>query len=190
MKRKSEKLTEERAEKILRKHAPNNQVFQIILQHGKAVQRAALSIARAVKKRGHKVDLELVKTGAILHDIGRFTCPPGSEDSIKHGIVGGKTLRKEKLLKHAKIAENHLGAGISREEIVKGKLPLPKKDFLPKTVEEKIIAYVDNIVVGDRLGTVSEVVERFERELPYSAKQRLIRLHNEIEKLRGGTEKL
>ncbi len=184
------KITEKQAENLLKKHAPDSRVFQIILQHGKAVQKAALSIARAIKKRGHKVDLELVKTSSLLHDIGRFSCPPGTKDSVRHGIVGGKILRKEGLIRHAKIVENHLGAGISKQEIIKLKLPLPKKDFLPKTIEEKIIAYVDNIIVGDKPGTVSEIVERFKKELPATALKRLVKLHNEIEKLRGGLEKL
>lgn len=184
------KLTETQAKNILKKYAPDSKLFQVVLQHGKAVQRVALSIAKAVKKRGHKVDLDLIKTASLLHDIGRFSCPPKTESSIKHGIAGAKILRKEGLPKHAKIAETHLGAGITKEEIIKQKLSLPKKDCLPKTIEEKIIAYADNLVFGDRLGTISEVVERFRKEFPYSARQRLIKLHNEIEKLRGGLQKL
>jgi uncharacterized protein len=184
------KISEEQAKTLLEKYAPSSKICHVVFQHGKAVQKAALSIAQAIKKRGHKIDLDLIKTASILHDIGRFTCPPKTKLSIKHGIAGGKILRKEKLPKHAKIAETHLGAGITKQEIIKQKLPLPKKDFLPKTIEEKVIAYVDNIIFGDRLAQVSEVVERFKKELPYSALQRLIKLHNEIEKLRGGLQKL
>ncbi len=184
------KLTEEQAETLLKKYAPDSETFRIIFQHGKAVQRASFPIAKAIKKRGHKVDLDLIRTASLLHDIGRFTCPPKTKLSLKHGIAGAKILRKEGLPKHAKIAENHIGAGITKDEIIKQKLPLPKKDFLPKTIEEKIIAYVDNIIFGDTLGTISEVVKRFKKELPHSALQRLIKLHNEIEKLRGGLQKL
>ncbi|MBR9683788.1 HDIG domain-containing protein [Candidatus Woesearchaeota archaeon] len=185
------KITEEQAIAILKKHAPNGRVFQIVLQHGKAVQLAALSIAQAIKKRRHKVNLDLITTASILHDIGRFTCPPNTKSSLKHGIAGAKILRKEKLPKHARIAETHLGAGITKIEIIKQKLPLPKKDFLPKTIEQKVIAYADNLILGDRPGTVSQIVERFEKEnLPLSAKKRLIKLHNEIEKLRGGLQTL
>lgn len=190
MKKKSRKLTEEQAEELLKKYASDSRTFQLVLQHSKAVQRAALSVAGDVQKQGRKVNLSLIKTGCLLHDIGRFACPPDTKLSIKHGIVGAEILRKEKLPQHAKIAETHIGSGITKKEIVQQKLPLPKKDFLPKTIEEKIIAYVDKIVFGDRLGTISEVVERFKKELPYSALQRLFKLHNEIEKLRGGLQKL
>jgi len=189
--KKTGELTEQQAEALLKKHAPNSKTFQIIFQHGKAVQRAALSIAKAIKKQGHKINLNLIKTASILHDIGRFKYPLTAEGQIKHGAAGGEILRKEGLPKHAGIAETHIGAGISKQEIIKQKLSLPKKDFLPKTTEEKIIAYVDNITFQDRLGTISEVVKRFKKEhLPYSTLQRLIKLHNEIEKLRGGLQKL
>lgn len=185
------KLTEKQAVALLKKYAPDSRTFQLVLQHSKAVQNVALNIVAGLKKQGHKVDLELIKTAAILHDLGRFKYPPGKKDEIKHGIAGGKILRKEGLPKLARIAETHLGAGISKAEIIKLKLPLPKKDFLPQTIEEKLIAYVDNIVFGDKVGTILEVAERFEKEnLPYSARQRLIKLHNEIERLRGGKEKL
>ena len=185
------KLTEEQAIALLKKYSSNNSVFQKVLQHSKAVQLAALSIASAIKKRRHKIDLDLIKTASLLHDIGRFTCPQRTKFSLQHGIEGAKILRKEKLPRHARIAETHLGAGITKIEIIKQKLPLPKKDFLPKTIEQKVIAYADNLIFKDRLGTVSEIVERFEREkLPLSAKTRLIKLHNEIEKLRGGLQTL
>ena len=187
MKKKSEKITEKQAEELLKKYAPDLKTYQKILQHSQAVKRVALTFAQAIQKQGHKVDLNLIKTGSLLHDLGRFTCPPKTKDSLKHGFLGGKILRKEGLPQHARIAETHLGAGISKEEIIQQKLPLPKRNFLPRTIEEKIIAYVDNLVFGDRLGTVQEVVERFKKEIP-SALPRLIKLHNEIEKLRGGLQ--
>ena len=182
-------IAEKEAEALLEKYAPNKKQLQIVLQHSRAVEQAAMVIAEAIKKNKHKVNLELVRTGALLHDIGRFFAPPHSEDSIKHGLLGAKILRKEGLPKHARIAETHTGAGITREEIIQQKLPLPKKDLLPKTIEEKIITYADKLIFGSRMGEVSEVVARFKKEnLPYSALQRLIALHNEIEKLRGGRE--
>lgn len=191
MKKRSGKLTEEQAEKILKKYSPDVKTFRNILRHGKAVKKAALSIAKAIKKRGHKVDLELIKTGSLLHDIGYFVVKWDSKDFLRHGVEGAKILRKEGLLKHAKIAERHIGAGLTKDEITKQKLSLPKKDFLPKTIEEKIICYADKLVFEDRIATVSEIVEKFKRKnLPYSARQRLVKLHNEIEKLRGGLHKL
>ena len=182
------KISEKEAKGLLKKYSVDKKGFDIVLEHVLAVKNVSLIIAKEIKKRKHKVDLDLIKTGSLLHDIGRFKYPPWNKKMIRHGYWGGQILRKEGLLKEAKIAERHLGAGISKEEIIKGKLHLPKKDFLPKTIEEKIIAYVDNMIFQDRLGKFTEVADKF-KGLSLSVKKRLAQLHNEIEKLRGGTQK-
>ena len=183
------KLTEKEAKALLKKYSTSIEDYRNILKHGLAVKKAALILAKAIVKKGHKIDLDLIKTGSILHDIGYFIASWNGPDFIRHGVEGGKILRKEGLPKHAKIAENHIGPGLIKEEIVACKFKLPKKDFLPKTIEEKIICYIDKLVFDDRLGTLKEVVEKFERKkLPRTAKERLIKLHNEMEKLRGGSE--
>tara|TARA_Y100000310_G_C20675845_1_gene812985 strand:- start:229 stop:834 length:606 start_codon:yes stop_codon:yes gene_type:complete len=191
--RRNEKITEKEAHAILKKycneHGGTGKDYQNILQHGVAVKKTALVIAKAIQKKGHKVDLDLIKTGSILHDIGYFKAHWKGPDSIRHGVEGSKMLRKEGLLKHAKIAENHIGPGLTKEDIIVQKFKLPKRDFLPMTIEEKIICYVDKLVFHDRLGTLQEVVDKFERKkLPPAATKRLIQLHNEIEKLRGGVQ--
>ncbi len=184
----SKKITEKQAIELLKKYAPDNSTFQIIYQHCKAIQKAALVIAKEIQKNNHKVDLEFIKISSLLHDIGRFEAPPWSKDNIKHGIIGAKILRKEGLPKYAVLCERHIGAGITKEEIIKRKLPLPKRDLIPKTIEEKIIAYADDLIYDDRIAKPSEVVARFKKEVPNSkAIQRMIALHNEIEELRGGT---
>jgi uncharacterized protein len=45
--------------------------------------------------------------------------------------------------KFARICERHTGSGLTAEEIVSGGLPLPERDFLPETLEEKIICLAD-----------------------------------------------
>ncbi|MFC1801711.1 HD domain-containing protein [Nanoarchaeota archaeon] len=181
-------ITEKQAIELLKKYAPNNSIFQRVYQHCKTVQKAALAIAQEIQKNGKKVDLELIKIGSLLHDIGRFQVPPKHEKSLQHGMLGGKILRKEGLIKLARICERHIGAGITKEEIIKFKLPLPKKDLLPKSIEEKIVNYADDLVFSDRIATLSEVVKKYKKEVPSpKALKRMIDLHNEIEKLRGGT---
>ncbi len=184
-------ITEKEAKELLKKYSTSEEDYKNILEHGVAVKKAAVILAKAIIKNGHKVDLDLIKSGALLHDIGYFKAHWKGPDFIRHGIEGGKILRKEGLLKEAKIAENHIGPGLTKEDIELHGFRLPKKDYLPKTIEEKIICYVDKLVFQDRLGTLKEVVAKFERKkLPASAKQRLMKLHNEIEKLRGGIEKV
>ena len=184
-------VTEKEAKGLLRKYSTSDEDHRNILTHGMAVKKAALILAKAIKKNGHEVNLNLIKTGSILHDIGYFKAHWKGPDFIRHGFEGGKILRKEGLIEQAKIAETHVGSGLTKEDIIKHKFRLPKKNFLPKTIEEKIICYVDKLVFQDRLGTLQEVMDKFEKKrFSGAAKKRLIKLHNEIERLRGGTEKL
>ena len=57
------------------------------------------------------------------------------------------------------IIERHIGAGITASEAVR--LGLPEKDYLPVTVEEKIVSYADNIVSGTREMLFYEALDRF-----------------------------
>ncbi len=50
------------------------------------------------------------------------------------------------------IVERHIGAGITEEESVK--LGLPKKSYIPQTIEEKIVAHADNLLSGTKDGTL------------------------------------
>ena len=52
-------------------------------------------------------------------------------------------MREEGYDRHARVCERHTGAGLSAREIEQQNLPLPHRDFLPETIEEKIICYAD-----------------------------------------------
>ena len=52
-------------------------------------------------------------------------------------------LRGEGLPRHARVCERHTGAGLTRDDIVSQQLPLPQQDFLPETMEEKLVCYAD-----------------------------------------------
>ena len=45
--------------------------------------------------------------------------------------------------RHARVCERHTGAGITKAQIIAQNLPLPQQDFLPETMEEKVICYAD-----------------------------------------------
>lgn len=103
-----------------------------VVEHCLAVSEYAYELALAIKNKGYEVDVELVRLGGLLHDIGR-----SRTHGIEHGVVGAEILRElgfdEKL---ALIAERHIGAGITKEEAIE--LGLPPKDYLPITLEEKL----------------------------------------------------
>jgi len=140
-------MDEEQAIQLLKKHATDDKSFRKVLAHSKAVQKTALEAAERIKARNPDVpiDIEFIRTACILHDIGRFAHPPG-DGSVKHGVAGAELLRKEGLdERYARVCERHLGAGIPKEEIENKGLPLPAKDYVPETIEERIIAYADNL---------------------------------------------
>ena len=161
----------------MKKYAPSEESFKMVYLHSKAVQRAALRIAEKVKG----IDIEFIKAASLLHDIGRLKVGVGKK-SILHGVEGAEILRKEGLRAYAKVAERHLGAGISKEDIKKQGLPLPLKDYMPKTKEEKIIAHADNLIFGMREGSFHEVEERLRKELGKESDEKVRKLKEEIEK--------
>jgi len=169
-------ITEEEAVALLKRYAPDERVLRIVLNHAKAVQKKALEIAKGIPD----VDLEIIKIGSLLHDIGRFKTGPGPQ-GINHGIIGGEILKKEGLGQYASIAERHIGAGISKEDIKKQKLNLPPKDYIPETMEEKIIAQADNFIFGDKEAPFEKVIERFQKELGTEYAERVKKLQKEIE---------
>lgn len=175
------KISEKEAIKLLRKYANSHEDFKAVLAHSKAVKKVAVDIGKEVKD----VDLDFIKSASLLHDIGRFKCRPESKDSIKHGIFGADILRKEGLFDHALVAERHLGAGISKEDIEEQGLELPLNDYIPISKEEKIIAHADNLISDDKIVSVEEAVERFSKEIGKKIGKRVKRLAEEVEGMKG-----
>jgi uncharacterized protein len=149
-----------------------------VVQHCLTVERAALSIANRILANGRGMDLQLVSVGALLHDIGR-----SKTHGIGHGVEGGKILRRMGLSDLALFAEHHMGAGIPAEEAKE--LGLPAQDYMPTTLEEKVVAYADKLVIGDRVGEDGEAFNLFKVDLgpEHPAVERLVRLHEEIQSL-------
>ena len=140
-----------------------------VIDHCKAVRRVAVRIA----KKAH-ANIQLVEAGALLHDIGR-----SKTQGILHGIEGAK-LAKELGLSESivNIIERHLGAGIPKEEAIT--LGLPPKDYMPITLEEKIVAHADNLIDNDREHPIEKEVEKALQKGHTMHAQRLIKLHKEL----------
>ncbi len=132
--------------KILKKYSLSEKSFNTVLSHSLFVLGKSVEII-AKKKLYNEVDFDLIISGCLLHDIGtfRFVEYPDrdQEKYILHGVIGGKILRSEGLKREALIAERHIGSGISKRDVIKNNLPLPKRDFLPVTLEQKLICYAD-----------------------------------------------
>jgi len=129
-----------------------------VIRHSLVVAKYAKKFAIALLDKGIDVDVDKVEIGALLHDIGR-----SQTHSIKHGIAGAEILRDSKFKDYARFAETHIGAGISKDEATK--LGLGEKDLVPRTLEEKIVAYIDDRVMGEKFVSEKEALARFKSEL-------------------------
>ena len=150
--------------------------IQEVVNHCKAVADLAVEMAKACNRTTRKVDVQLVRIGALLHDIGR-----AKTHTVDHGLLGAYLADELKLAPSVvSIIERHVGSGIALEEAEK--LGWPAKDYVPVTLEEKIVAYTDKLIVGSRRVTFSVTLERFIQDKTTSSGsvRRLIRMHKDI----------
>lgn len=144
-----------------------------VVAHCRAVCGLAQELAGRVAFR---IDTELVRTGALLHDIGR-----ARTHGYDHAIVGAEMVRGLGLGESlADIVERHIGAGITADEA--RRLGLPARDYLPETPEEKIVSYADNLVCGVEIVPFERALERFRQLLgpDHEGVGLLVRQHEEI----------
>jgi len=127
--------------------------------HCKTVKKSCDKVVKALEARGIYPDKEIVNYGALLHDVGRVI-----DGGVRQGFEGYKILLELGVPEEVALcARNHVGSGIPKEEaVVKG---LPDEDFIPETLEQKIVAYGDNLVAFDKITSYTEFragfVEKF-----------------------------
>jgi len=151
-----------------------------VVRHAKTVAALAVEMAESCRKKGLEVDIQLVEIGALLHDIGR-----SKTHSVNHVIAGVEIAEVLGLPDSVvSIIERHAGSGISRDEAKK--LRWPVKDYVPQTLEEKIVTYADKLIEGLKRVPIERVLEKFLRDgLPRSSILRMERLHEEFSSLLG-----
>lgn len=157
--------SKETIRKLHKKYAPNDKAFYDIWTHCCVVADIASTIAQGFDE----ANKELVSAGALLHDIGvhSFYGPDGldKKDYITHGLLGYDILKKEgydEVL--CNFSLHHTGAGITKEDVINQKLPMPVADYLPTTLEERIVTYADKFH-SKGIGLVFNTPEYYERFL-------------------------
>ncbi len=128
-------------------YSPGTQLYQLLVTHSRIVAEKSLEIARNLKPLP---DLDFIKNAAMLHDIGIYLTRAdsigctGDKPYICHGYLGRSVLDKLGLPReYGLVCERHTGAGITKKNIMSNNLPLPHRDMVPKTLEEKIICVAD-----------------------------------------------
>lgn len=127
-------------------YASNPPLRSLLVTHSRMVKNKALEI---ISRHGLEVDKDFVAEAAMLHDIGIIHCKApgilceGDLPYICHGIEGRQILENEGLTKHALVCERHTGSGLTVNDITAQNLPLPLREMLPISLEEKLICYAD-----------------------------------------------
>ncbi len=148
-----------------------------IVRHCQACARLAAILAERAVARGNRLDEKAVMAGALLHDIGR-----SRTQLVGHGYVGAEMLEKEGVDSVVlEIVRRHVGAGISKEEALT--LNFPEGDFVPATLEQKIVCFSDKMLDGDKARPFEVEVKRFERK--GHDVERLKKLKDEVSALVG-----
>ncbi|MCP3876450.1 MAG: HD domain-containing protein [Desulfobacteraceae bacterium] len=129
-------------------YPPDTKLYQILVEHSQIVTKKSIEIASNLKHLNP--DLEFIKKASMLHDIGIYLTEAkslgcgGDFPYICHGYLGRKLLDKQGLPReYGLVCERHTGAGITKNNIISNNLPLPHRDMVPKTLEEKIICVAD-----------------------------------------------
>jgi uncharacterized protein len=139
--------TLDQIEALHKKYAPTERVFDLVFTHCKIVSDIATQMA---EKSGANVDIELVKVGCLLHDIGVYPLfdkngiEIDTSKYITHGVLGEEVLQSEDFAEElCRFASHHTGAGITKKQIEENDLPLPANDYLAETPEEELVMYAD-----------------------------------------------
>ncbi|MFX0058299.1 MAG: HDIG domain-containing metalloprotein [Candidatus Hodarchaeota archaeon] len=151
-----------------------------VRRHSLKVAEKAMEIAERITKV--KVDENLIEIGSILHDIGR-----AKTHGFKHALIGGKMLKERGFSNNLiRICETHILGGLDKEDAKK--VGLPAKDYLPETLEEKIICLADKHMAGTYEVSIERRFDKWfskygKTDLLMKSKKRIEKIQIELETL-------
>lgn len=147
-------ISREAALNILKESGCNDKV----IAHCIAVSGVALELAAGMISQGKELDLYLVEIGGLLHDLGR-----AQSHGIDHAVLGVELAKSYGLeTEIQEIIKRHVGAGITRDEA--RDLHLPDDDYIPVTLEQKIVAHADNLLVGTKRISIEKRMHKMEKK--------------------------
>jgi len=175
------------AQELFDKYYPiDSEARKYLYVHSVKVREVALRIA--ILKPHLGADLEIIKEASFLHDIGIFmTDAPdigcyGTFPYVAHGYLGRELLEKEGFKKTAPVCERHIGVGITKQEIIEKQMPLPHRDMLPVTIEEKIICYADKFFSKSESNlTIPKSPEKIRKKLAKYGKSKVQRFNEMVD---------
>jgi uncharacterized protein len=151
-----------------------------VMAHCKAVAKLAVETAKTLQERGFSIDVDLVEVGALLHDIGR-----SKTHSVNH-VVAGAEIAQAVGMPEAVICiiKRHVGGGITSGEAKE--LGWPDDNYLPITLEEKVVSYADKLVeTTDERVSIEETINKFHARGLSASAERVRKIHDEIAQMCG-----
>lgn len=137
------------------------------------------AVAKEMVSRIEGADRDLVLAGALLHDIGRSV-----DHSIMHAYIGSQILSEQGFPQPlVDIVRKHTGAGLDQEDV--DEMGLPAGDYMPRTLEEKIVAHADNLVSDNRVVDHMHSVTKLRAKGADRGADRIEALHEELSELYG-----
>jgi uncharacterized protein (TIGR00295 family) len=117
-------------------------------KHCFAVANAAENVGHILEKRC-AINCTFLWSAALLHDIGRYK----THDPLLHGVEGYRLLSKLGHEQEANICASHILYGLNAADA--GQLGLPNQDFMPQTIEEKLVPLIDFLIEFDQPTTLN-----------------------------------
>ena len=111
------------------------------VKHCLAVADSASRLGQVIESR-YAIDRHYLWSSALLHDIGRYV----THDPIMHGVEGYNLLLKLGHEEEAFVCASHILFGLEASEAVQ--FGPPAHDFIPRTIEQRIVPLVDLMIEG------------------------------------------
>lgn len=119
-----------------------------IIEHSKRVEKIAVKIAKQIKAAGHDVDIGLVRSATLLHDIGKWKYLRNKHEIGRmHSHETGRLLRELGWPEFAAVCESHFWVTKKEAQMFGHDGP---HDTGPRTIEAEIIFIADKIRPGRR----------------------------------------
>jgi uncharacterized protein len=143
-------MTEGEIYKLHQKYAHGKfkeKTLEICWNHSQIILSIAIQLAERLNNNFEiKANMDLLKEGALIHDIGFYDCFDDDynkqEPYIRHIQIGYEIAMKETgAMPLARFCMSH--SGISLEQINAKNFPLEKHDYLPVTLEEELVNFAD-----------------------------------------------
>lgn len=138
--------TDEQIRALHERHAPTREAFDRVFTHCRVVCAIAEQL---LDQRPANANVDLVRAGCLLHDIGvyRLIDDSGRIDHtryVSHGVLGHELLAEEGFPESlCRFCSHHTGVGVTADDVQSQGLPIPIADYLAQTPEEELVMYAD-----------------------------------------------